>query len=43
MEKLIVKLQKGGKTIGFSFYITNNCNVSSDFSIFQNKDTNHKL
>lgn len=43
MEKLIVKLPKGGKTIGFSLYNNSNCNTSSNFHVFENKNTNNKL
>ncbi len=43
MEKLIVKLQKGGDTIGFSFCMDSNYNISNDVSFCKNKNTNYKF
>lgn len=43
MEKLIVKLQKGGDIIGFSFCNDNYYSVDSYFNLFKDKNTNYKF
>ena len=43
MEKLIVKLRKGGDTIGFSFCIHNDYGTSCNSVFFENKNTDYQL